>query len=57
MAFTEEPLPVSLIVSSFNRDIVIRNQIITMLPRELIADILTAKGDLREWLDEEIPAH
>jgi hypothetical protein len=57
MAFTEEPVPVSFIVSSFNRDVVIRNQITTMLPRENIADILTAKADIREWLDSEIPAH
>lgn len=28
-----------------------------MLPREYIADILTAKGDIREWWDAEIPAH
>lgn len=28
-----------------------------MLPRENVADILTAKGEIRECLDPEIPAH
>ena len=40
LAFNEEPIAVSFIVSNFNKDIVVRNQLITMMPQYLIAEVL-----------------
>lgn len=56
-AFVDEPAAVSFIIGNLNRDVVVRNQLITMMPREYITDILMAKEDLPQWLDPQVPAH
>ena len=49
--FVDEPAAVSFIIGNLNRDVVVRNQLITMMPREYITDILMAREDLEVWLD------
>lgn len=56
-AFVDEPAAVSFIIGNLNRDVVVRNQLITMMPREYITDILIAREDLSQWLDPQVPAH
>lgn len=42
LAFVDEPQAVSFIIGNLNRDVVVRNQLITMMPREYITDILVS---------------
>jgi hypothetical protein len=48
---------VSFIIGNLNKDVVVRNQLLTMMPREYVGDILMAKEDFTQWLDHQIPAH
>lgn len=45
-AFVFEPVAVSFIIGNLNKDVVVRNQLLTMMPREYVGDILMAKEDL-----------
>jgi hypothetical protein len=56
-AFIEEPIAVSHIVNMLYRDVVIRNQLSTMMSKEDVADLLTAKDQSPEWLDPSVPSH